>query len=224
MGLLMRRRLPNEKEIEPEKTIAAASASPPPPVVDPPPRTGVARLACTIPQKQQAPIASGDTTTAGDEDNESARVEALLQQMRQERAVTGDANHAGRLRGLLMRVWANTLQVLHKYDHVALTTLLQHQREITSRDCLEAFLEDAEGCSRPPLAAVMGTRLASPHESVWALTSLRILSQHSQIVRRHLERTNYAAILDKAVLVGSAVHTVLETEAKLALSVWSEKR
>uniref|UniRef100_A0A7S3L4H1 Uncharacterized protein n=1 Tax=Amphora coffeiformis TaxID=265554 RepID=A0A7S3L4H1_9STRA len=216
MGLLVQRRLPNEKgtavdkaEVAPTQQGAASRAS---------------RFACAIPKQGSLTHDTGETTTANDEDNESARVEALLQQMREERALTGDANHAGRLRGLLMRVWANSLQVLHKHDNIALTTLLQHQTDITSREFVDALLEDAEGCSRPPLAAVMGTSLATPHESVWALVCLRILSQHSTVARRHLEKTSYAGVLEKAVLVGSALHGVLQKEAKSALRVWSEKR
>ena len=219
MGLLLQRKLPNEKESSSAEAVdftSAAAASP---------RASPSRLVCSKPGNLMH-HAGGDTTTAtGDDDNESARVEALLQQMRQERALTGDANHAGRLRSLLMRVWANALQVLHTYDPVALTTLLQHQTDITSRQVLNVLLEDVEGCSRPPLAAVMGTRLASPHESVWALVALRILAQHSMAARQNLEGTAYAdKVLDKAVMVGSAVHDVLHHEATLAQTAWLEKR
>jgi len=216
MGLLVQRRLPNEKgnaagkgEITPTQQGAASRAS---------------RLACAIPKQGKVIHDTGETTTAKDEDDESARVEALLHQMREERALTGDANHAGRLRGLLMRVWANSLQVLHKHDNVALTSLLQNQTDMTSRDFVEALLEDVQGCSRPPMAAVMGTSLATPHESVWALVCLRILSQHSMVVRRHLEKSAYAGVLEKAVLVGSALHEVLQKEAETSLRLWSEKR
>lgn len=226
VGLLMERRLPNEKDLSnteedystpsnAEKATATAARP--------------SRFACSPKQGQkmvqQNNNDGADTTTAvNDDDNESVRVEALLKQMREERALTGDANHAGRLRGLLMRVWANSLQVLHTHDGVALTTLLQHQKHLTTREFLNALLEDAEGCSRPPLAAVMGTRLASPHESVWALVCLRILSQHSVTARRHLERTTYAGVLEKAILVGSALHGILRQEANLAMTAWSEKR
>ena len=217
VGLLIQRRLPNEKDSDADVDATPSKETAPAP-------RGVARLTC-MPKvgKLSDAKGDGDTTTANDEDNESARVEALLQQMRQERALTGDANHAGRLRGLLMRAWANSLQVLHNHDHVALTTLLQHQRDIVSSEFVNTLLEDAEGCSRPPLAAVMGTRLASPHESVWALVCLRILAQHSTAVRKHLEQTSYVSILDKAVLVGSSTHGVLEKESKLSQSMWSEK-
>ena len=140
-----------------------------------------------------------------------------------ERAETGDENHAGRLRGLLMRVWANGLAVLHAHNHVVLTTLLQQHKALVSANVLDILLEDAAGCGRPPMAAVMGTRLATPHEALWALVSLRILSQHSGAVRRHLEASNYAAVLEKASHVGASLHAVLEREAQLALQVWREK-
>jgi hypothetical protein len=143
--------------------------------------------------------------------------------MRDERAETGDENHAGRLRGLLMRAWANGLAVLHAHKRDALTALLQKKAALVSADVLDVLLEDAAGCGRPPMAAVMGTRLASPHEALWALVSLRILSQHSGAVRRHLEASNYAAVLEKAVHVGASLHAVLEREAQLALKVWREK-
>lgn len=206
MDLLIHRRLPSEKEPGQE----GDTESP------------VPRGRFCTPRPNQAAV-DLETTTDTDGDDESARVEALLKQMWDERAETGDENHAGRLRGLLMRVWANGLAVLHAHNHVVLTTLLQQHKALVSANVLDILLEDAAGCGRPPMAAVMGTRLATPHEALWALVSLRILSQHSGAVRRHLEASNYAAVLEKASHVGASLHAVLEREAQLALQVWREK-
>jgi hypothetical protein len=124
-----------------------------------------------------------------------------------------DAHHGGWMRSLALRILANALTTLSKYDETALnewSTSSTPPSPWTRRPVVQSLVEDLLGGSRFP-SVVVGTRLASVHEATLVTRCLDYLA------RRH---TSSVALLEVLRQNQNVRHDMLVKETKELLRNW----